>query len=298
MSINGKVMVIGASGQVGYRVCQQLCQRGATVYGAARFSDARTRQALEEMGVMTHPYDVKTGDPSELPEVDLLILEVWDPKRHADANAHHEIWSLNYRGVGRIVSRYAGRADVVNGCSGNVYGSGAHAWSEQDAPRPDMEYGLARFAQEKLIDFMCDEADSRCVHLRYYHANTPESGMIRRFAELIARGESLGEAPDAYVRVIGMDDFVRCTVEAAKRVRNHLPRAVNITHPTLWTHRQLAERIQTSLDTGRVVFDREAGGADASVYGDPSLMLDTFGQPQQDLDALIEEVCASVRGAA
>ncbi|MFW6061038.1 MAG: NAD-dependent epimerase/dehydratase family protein [Phycisphaeraceae bacterium] len=299
MSIDGRIMVIGASGRIGYRLCEQLRQQNATVLGAARFSDPDTRAALEKMGVQTLPYNVQTDDPATLPDADLLILEVWDPQRHAGPDAYEQIWSLNYTGVGRLVARYAGRADVVNGCSGNVYGSSAHAWTEADAPRPDTEYGLARFAQEKLIDFLCDQAGSRVCHLRYFHANTPDSGAIHRLAQSILRGESLGDAPDAYVRVIGMVDFVRCTLAAAARLdAGTLPRAVNIVHPTLWTRRQLAERIHKALGQGAVVFDRESGGVEQSVYGEPSLMLETFGPPEEDLDTLIDQVCAQVREEA
>ena len=290
---NDKVLVVGASGVIGRRLCRVLRDRSVDVVGLARFGDADRRRALEVIGVQTIPFDLLQDDPGALPDVRTVFLEIWDPSQHGGKGAREAIWALNYTAIGRLVARYAGRADVINGCTGNVYGTGPDAKSEADPPRPNDEYGLARLAQEHLISFLCDRAGSKAIHLRYYHSNRPGFGRIHAIAKAVLAAESLGDQPDRRLQVIGLEDFVRCTVLAAERI-DGLPRAVNVCHPRVWTLRELAERIARQLGSGQVVFDRQTGGHEDSVIGDPACMIEHFGPPREDLDELIARICAAV----
>ncbi|MEX0887338.1 MAG: NAD(P)-dependent oxidoreductase [Phycisphaeraceae bacterium] len=293
MPLPTSALVLGASGRIGRRLCESLRDRGLTVHGAARFSDPAVRARLDALGVHTITYSAREDDPAMLPDVPLAFLELWAPAEHSLPDARQRIWSLNYHAVGRVAARYAGQADIINGCSGNVYGTHPEPRAETDPQRPDDEYGLARFAQEKLLDFLCDQRGSGLVHLRYYHANTPESGLVRRLAETIKAGDSLGPNPDERVQVIAMEDFIRCTLAAGER-RDALPRAVNVCHPRLWTLRELAERLHAAMGTGAVRFDRDAGGVEHSTTGDATLMREHFGEPTGDVEALIDEVAEAV----
>jgi nucleoside-diphosphate-sugar epimerase len=287
-------LVLGASGLVGLPLCRALRDLGQRVCGAARFRDDSARRALEDIGVETVRYDALRDDPAELPDTRRLYLEIWDPGQHGGRGARSAIWELNFHAVGRVAARFADSAHIVNGCSGNVYGTGPQLRSESVPPRPDDEYGLARFAQERLLNYLARRGGRRAVHLRYYHSNAPDSGMIRRVAESVRRGESLGPAPDQRIQLIGRGDFVRCTVEAGRRVEE-VPEEINICHPRVWTFRELADRCREELGTGEVVFDRPAGGEEASVLGDPARMIELFGPPREDIEQILRETCRAVR---
>jgi len=291
-----RVLVAGASGEVGSRLCHALRERGDEVHGAARFSDPRRAQALEADGVQLHRFDVRRDDPRELPEVDLLFLELWKPAHLLDAERQDpaDVWDLNYHAIGRLVARYAGTADVINGSTGSVYGPRADRPSrEDDLPRPDSHYALARFAQEQLIGFLCDEAGSKCAQLRYFIGNSPSSGVLPRMARSIAAGESLGPDPDRRLQVIAIEDFARCTLAVADKLTPE-PFCCNVCHPQVWTMRELAERLQSELGRGGVRFERENGGGDGSVCGDTERMRAEFGEPVVALDELIARICAAV----
>ncbi len=295
MSKSKKALVLGASGVVGVPLCQSLVDRGWQVYGAARFGDPDKAQALEQTGAEKVVFYLTQDDPGQLPDVDTLIMEVWDRHFHAadigELDQAQPLWSLNFDAVARVASRYAGQADIVNGSTISLYGPRADRPShETDAPTPTDQYGLSRLAQERMLNFLCDQSGSRVTHLRYARSNTVQFGTVRRMADTILTGESQGRYPDQRIQVIGLDDFVRCTVEAAERI-DQMPRAVHVVHPTIWTLRGLAERLQRGMGKGEVVFETEAGGARTSVWADPALMIDTFGPPQQDLEQLINEVC-------
>jgi nucleoside-diphosphate-sugar epimerase len=298
MSDPRSALVLGATGTVGSALCEALLQEGWAVHGAARFSQPGSAAALREKGTEAHVFDAQREDPAALPDVDVVFLEIWDP-RHIAGEHLQDCWSLNFDAVGRVVRRYAGTADIINGSTGSLYGPRADRPShEDDPPRPapgraDTEYALARLAQERLIDFLCAEAGSRCFHLRYYRSNTERGGALRAIAESVLAGRSLGDRPDERIQVIALADFVRCTVRAV----DHLgpkPQRVNVVHPRIWTLRGLAERLREEMGAGEVVFDAEAGGAEASIWGDPVRMRAYFGEPQEGLDPLIERVCRAV----
>lgn len=284
-----RALVLGASGKVGEGVASSLVAEGWQVSGAARFSKPEKADRLRDKGIEPLVYDVTSGDPALLPEVDAVFLEIWDPSRP------DLIWPINFYGVGRVVERYAGRANFVNGCTINVYGERPDA-PDEDAPcRPNTDYGRSRYSQERLIDYFCHRSGSKAIHVRYAHANTADSGIIRRMAETIVRGESLGANPDAKMRVIGMEDFVRVTVNAWQRVANP-PVAVNCCGVRVWTQRELAEAIHARMGRGQVVFDRDAGGEEHSVQADPGRMVSWFGEPAVAQETLIDRVVATIDG--
>lgn len=283
-------MILGASGKVGRRLADRLLNDGWQVAGAARFSDADMEKSLRGRGIATIRYDVTRDDPCVLPSADAVFLEIWDPSRP------ELIWPINYFGVGKVVERYAGEADFVNGCTINVYGDAPEPSSESTPCRPTNDYGRSRYAQERLIDYFCHRSGSKAIHVRYAHANSPESGIVRRFAESIREGRSLGGDPDALIQVIGVEDFVRVTAEAVRRVANPPP-AVNCCHPRIWTKRELAEAIAGKLGDGKVIFDADAGGRERSACATADRMLEWFGEPSVPLETVIERAVEAVRSA-
>ena len=280
---NKTAMVLGATGRVGVPLCRELIADGWDVHGVARCTDAEMSEKLRDEGVMLQRFDVVEDDPRGLPDVQVVFLEIWDPTRP------ELIWPINFYGVGRVVERYQGMADIVNGCTINVYGSSPDASSEDFPPRPDSEYGRSRYAQEKLIDYFCDRGGRRGIHIRYAHSNSASNGLVYRTARSVLAGESLGSHPDQRLRVIAIEDFVRVTHLAVERVANP-PVVVNCTDPAVWTLRQLAEELQRRLGSGKVVFDRENGGVEHSVYADPSRMIEWFGAPRVSMETLLGRV--------
>ena len=286
-----RAMVLGASGAVGSAVTERLLAGGWDVTGVARYSDPDVMDAQHEAGAETIRFDVTQDDPANLPAVDVLFLDIWDPGKP------ELTWPINFYGVGRVVERYAGVADVVNGCTINVYGDGPAPATEEAPCRPTGDYGRSRYAQERLIDYFCVRGGRKGIHVRYAHSNTAKRGVLRRMAEMILAGEGLGATPDARLQVIGMEDFARVTVAAAERAACP-PAVVNCCHPRVWTRRELAEALREALGRGEVLFDRESGGLDTSAYADASRMVEWFGEPTVTPDELIRRVAADLNAAS
>lgn len=278
-----RALVLGASGKVGKPLCRALREDGWDVIGAARFSRPDAEAELGGIGVRTIRFDVMKDDPADLPDVEALFLEIWDPGQP------DLIWPINFYGVGRVAERYAGVANMVNGCTINVYGDGPTPSTEATPCRPSSEYGRSRYAQERLIDYFCLRSGSRGIHVRYAHANSATQGVVRRMAESIASAQSLGADPDANMQVIALEDFVRVTHAALDRAACP-PVWVNCCHPRLWTRRELAGAIRDALGRGEVIFDREHGGLESSACADTARMVEWFGEPTVSVDTLIRRV--------
>lgn len=279
-------VVLGATGMVGEPLAHDLLEHGWRVTGACRFTDHSKQEALARAGAECVPFDLLADDPRKLPDADVLFLEIWDPATMATDDAEY-VWAMNYYGVGRVVERYAGVADIVNGCTINVYGDSPEAPSEDAPCRPTSTYGRSRYAQERLIDYFCWRGGAKGIHVRYAHANSAGKGVVYRMACAILNGASLGPDPDARMQVIALEDFVRVTREAASQADTP-PTAVNCCHPRVWTQRELADEIRRRLGRSTVVFDRPVGGVEKSVYADVSRMQDWFGPPRIALDTVID----------
>ena len=101
-------LVLGATGRVGRPLCQGLVESGWRVHAAARCRDEDAVAQFGRWGLDPIRFDVTRDDPRGLPDVDVLLLEIWDPARP------DLIWPVNFYGVGRVVERYGGIADITN----------------------------------------------------------------------------------------------------------------------------------------------------------------------------------------
>lgn len=282
-------LILGVTGRIGRRLAKALLQDGWTVYGAARMSQSAVRKELDEYGVETVQFNVTEDDPRELPDANYLFLEIWDKSKP------ELYWEINFYGVGRVVERYAQTANIINGSTLSVYGSSPAPFSETTPCQPDSEYGRSRYAIEKLIDYFIYHSGRKGMHIRYAHANSERHGVIRRMAENIRAARSLGPDPDAKIQVIGYEDFVWVTIRSLQYLDTP-PAIVNCCHPRIWTKRDLAETIRERLGTGKVVFDRESGGAENSVHGECRRMTEWFGEPEIPVDTLIDRAVNDITG--
>lgn len=287
-----RALVVGVSGTLGSGVAAALIKKGYSVYGLSRFQTFGSADEVKARGVEPIAFDLSRDDPAQLPDVDVVFLEVWERAHLVGSDPDPQaIWDLNYTGVGRIVARYAGQAQFVNGCTGSVYGAADHAWRESDWPRPDIEYGISRLAQEKLINFLCAEKGSGCIHLRLYHANAPGKGLLHFTAQQLLAGEAIGMAPAQKVQVIALEDVIDMTVRSQALIKDE-PQAINICHPHIWIWQELVERMAASLSVNNISWGDPHGSVEGSYYGSAELMQKTFGEPQFNIDAMIDAVCA------
>ncbi len=128
MTLGNKVLVAGATGQVGFPVTLALAAQ-TEVWALARFTDADARRRLEEAGVRCVAADLASGDlsgvPADFTEVanfSVLKSNNWD----VDLDT-------NVGGVGSLMNHCRGARAFLHCSSTGVYQpNGHHAFVETD----------------------------------------------------------------------------------------------------------------------------------------------------------------------
>ncbi|MBW2269435.1 MAG: NAD(P)-dependent oxidoreductase [Deltaproteobacteria bacterium] len=228
-----RILVTGATGQVARTLAEQL-EPNNEVWAAARFTDEKARQELEQRGIRTVFFSMGDEDLSGLPDVDYVF--------HAGANTDPqtpEIGMLhNAEGSGFLMQRYRDAKAFLHISSSSVYRVSPSAC---EPTREDHElgghagysphYAMSKLAAEAVVRFQAralslptliarlDAAYGRCSH----------GGVPMILYEMMKAGMSYtrAESGDSYCSLIHEDDI-------AEQVQNlileaHVPaRIVNL----------------------------------------------------------------------
>ena len=219
------VMVTGASGLMGFPIAKALAKSNK-VYGVARYSSEKERQALEAAGVETIAFDVGSSDLSALPEkVDVIFhlgaitgLTAGLPENRLRA------FEVNTYSAGRLMSRYRNQK---GGLKAFVYpGSGsAYAYQGERPLREDDVFGLhtglenyaaTKIGGESLVQFLSSEWKIPSVIIRIFSLYSPRGGAITSRVDLVAAGRPIALYPGVPNRYCPMyeDDFVEKAIRA------------------------------------------------------------------------------------
>jgi UDP-glucuronate 4-epimerase len=128
-----RILVTGVTGQVARPVAISLAAAGHDVVGAARFSDAAARDALEAAGVRTVTCNLKGPDLFEVPtDVDVVLHFAI-----ARTNNFERDLAFNAEGVAFLVEHLAGAQVFLHCSSTGVYEPHGHEPRAEGDPLGD-----------------------------------------------------------------------------------------------------------------------------------------------------------------
>jgi UDP-glucose 4-epimerase len=195
-----QVLVTGAAGFIGSRLCRRLVADGHDVRG---FDDLSAGSA--DMLADTPEVDLRIGDVRANVAVahaaagaDVIFHEA--AKRSVPYSVEHPAEVLEVNGEGTLNVLLAARehgARVVAASSSSVYGDQeALPLVETMRPQPKSPYAASKVAGEALVRAFSDSMATPAISLRYFNAygpgQDPDSGyaaVIPRFIVACLRGE-------------------------------------------------------------------------------------------------------------
>jgi nucleoside-diphosphate-sugar epimerase len=157
-----KILITGPAGRIAFGLAKTL-SRHNEVWGIARFSDARSREEVEALGVTTRSVDLERGDFGELPSDFTYVLHI-----AADFGEDYERGlRVNAEGTGLLLShcRKAKAALVMSTVT--VYKPHPDPWhpfnegdpiGDAGLPHPQ-PYSIVKIAEEAVARYCAREFD-------------------------------------------------------------------------------------------------------------------------------------------
>jgi nucleoside-diphosphate-sugar epimerase len=291
-ALDGDLMVIGAAGKMGPTL-SVLAQRalaaaggGRAVTAVARFSDAATRERLEQAGVRTIAADLH--DPAQLaalPEAGNIVYMLGT--KFGTTGAEHQTWATNTYLAGKVAERFSSARWTVFS-SGNVYPlrpvvrGGA---DETVAPDPVGEYAQTCLARERLFEHISRQAGTSVAIFRLNYAIDLRYGVLHDIAEQVYRGDAVDIAM-GNVNVIWQGD-ANTTALRALRLASSPPTVLNVTGPETISVRWLVEQFAARFGVEARVTGEES---DTALLNNATASFGHFGYPTVPLATMLEWV--------
>jgi nucleoside-diphosphate-sugar epimerase len=207
-----KILITGPAGQIAYPLAQYLA-RDNDVWGIARFSEAGSRERVEQAGVTTRVVDLATGDFGDLPDDFTYVLHL--AAFLGTAPDYDAALRVNAEGSGMVLNhcRKARAAMVMT--TGSIYKPHEdpnHAYLETDplgdAQLPSVPtYSISKIAEEGVVRTVCRMLEIPTVIVRMNVAYGTNGGMPAFHLDAVAADKpiSLRWDPNPYSPIHEVD---------------------------------------------------------------------------------------------
>ncbi|MBV8879240.1 MAG: NAD(P)-dependent oxidoreductase [Planctomycetaceae bacterium] len=288
-ALQGDLVILGVGGKMGPTLARMakraLAEAGLKhdVIGVARFSDARSRQALEAAGVRTVPCDLlDRAQVGRLPEAAAVISAVG--QKFGTTGAEAATWATNAYLPGLIAERYRG-VPTMAFSTGNVYplvpvmSGGA---TEDTPPGPIGEYAQSALGRERMFEYFSRRDGTPTAIYRLNYAVELRYGILLEVALKVWNGTPL-DLRMGYVNVIWQGDANAIALRML-RLGETPPRVFNVTGAETLSVRELAGRFGELLGKKPVLEGRES---DTALLSNAGRARSVFGPPRVGVEQVV-----------
>jgi nucleoside-diphosphate-sugar epimerase len=295
--LKGDLVLLGVGGKMGPTLARMarraLDEAGkkAAVIGVARFSNPKSREALEAAGVKTVSCDLLNREEVlKLPDAAAVIFMVG--QKFGTTGAEAATWATNAYLPGLVAERYS-KIPTVAFSTGNVYplvpvASGGA--TEETPPGPIGEYAQSALARERMFEYFSRGRGTPTAIYRLNYAVELRYGILLEIALKVWNGTPL-DVRMGYVNVIWQGD-ANANALRMLFLGQSPPAIFNVTGPETVSIRQLAGRFGELLGKTPVVQGKEE---ETALLNNASKSLARFGKPRITLDQAVEWVAHWVK---
>jgi nucleoside-diphosphate-sugar epimerase len=295
--LKGDLVLLGVGGKMGPTLARMarraLDEAGLkrSVIGVARFSNPKSREALEAAGVKAVSCDLfNRADVLKLPDAAAVIFMVG--QKFGTTGAEAATWATNAYLPGLVAERYSNLPTVAFS-TGNIYplvpvSSGGA--TEETPPGPIGEYAQSALGRERMFEYFSRARGTPTAIYRLNYAVELRYGILLEVALKVWNGTPL-DARMGYVNVIWQGDANAIALRMLFLGQSP-PAIFNVTGPETVSVRQIAGRFGELLGKKPAVQGKEE---ETALLNNASKALARFGKPRVSLDQAIEWVAHWVK---
>jgi nucleoside-diphosphate-sugar epimerase len=269
----------------------QLAGHPLEIVAASRFSNASTRDWLEQRGIHTLSTDLMEPESwPRLPEAqDILYLL---GQKFGTTQNPALTWAINSLPPAYACARYPGSRMAVLS-SGSIYPL-TSVWSggavESEPLTPLGEYANACVARERIFEYFSPRNGVRVVLLRLFYAVELRYGVLVDLAQKVYAGEPVDLAMGAF-NCIWQGDANEMILRSLALAGNP-PTAYNLSGKNPHSVREIALRFGELFDKPPQFTGSEA---DTALLGNSARIHAQLGEPSTPLDAVMRWIAHWIR---
>lgn len=291
-NLPGDFILLGIGGKMGptlARMILRAAEKSNTprkVIGVSRFSNAETRQELEDFGIETIAGDLLDRDfVQSLPDVP-NVISMSGMKFGATGN-EPQIWAMNAYLPVLLCEKFQS-SRIVAFSTGNVYPlvpveSGGCV--ETDMMQPNGEYAMSVLGRERMYDYCCQKHEIPMALIRLNYAVETRYGVIVDLATKIKHQQPI-DVSMGHVNVIWQADANAMTLCAFADLSTP-PFIVNVAGPEILRVRDIAEQLGKTMEIEPILIGEEATDA---LLNNGTMGHQRYGSPRFSAHQIIDWV--------
>ncbi|MDR7129698.1 hypothetical protein J2X69_002043 [Algoriphagus sp. 4150] len=288
--IEGDIMLLGIGGKMGPSMGKlavdsiKAAGLSKRVYGVSRFSDSKSKIALEEVGVETITCDLLDDtELQSLPQVANIIYLAGN--KFGTTGNEGFTWAMNTYLPGRVAEKFK-NSNLVVFSSGNVLpyvpvtSGGA---TEQTVPEPLGEYAQSCLGRERIFEYFSKANQTPMLIYRLNYAVDFRYGIMLELAKSVLHEKEIDLSTEN-VNVIWQKDANEIALRSLLHTSSPA-KLLNVTGPEILSVRWIASQFGT-LFNKRPKFVNEPAGT--ALLNNASECHRLFGYPKVTPREIIE----------
>ncbi|NNE00833.1 MAG: NAD(P)-dependent oxidoreductase [Pirellulaceae bacterium] len=285
----GDTILLGVGGKMGpsltrmlVRACQSIGD-ARTITAVSRFSNAATREQLNQLGVKTIAGDLlHEGFIERLPDAaNVIHMTGMKFGTRSDASA---TWAMNTY-LPTLVCRRYDASRIAAFSTGNVYPLVPFdgPWSREcDNLGPVGEYAMSALGRERMFEYFCQQLSIPTSLIRLNYSVEMRYGVLVDIAQQVQRGQVI-DLSMGYANVIWQGDANAMAI-ASLADASTPAHVINVAGEELLCVQEVAKRFGSLLDKEPKFTSEPAATA---LLNDGSVGHQRFGQPRVSLEQMI-----------